>query len=82
MSGRSPVQTTEEQRFALRQLARSPRRGEADRARAILQTLEGRRAEDIARSLGANVSTVREWRGLFLHGGIDALRYRPPSGPG
>ena len=80
MSGRSPVQATEAERRALRQLARSSRRGEADRARAILHTLEGQRAEDIAHSLGANVSTVGEWRGLYVRGGVAALRYRPPSG--
>jgi transposase len=80
MSGRSPVRATEDERSALRQLARSRRRGEADRARAILHTLAGQRAEDIAGSLGANVSTVREWRGLYARGGVDALRYRPPSG--
>src|SRR3712207_8066124 len=80
MSGRSRVQATEAERQVLRQLARSSRRGEADRARAILHTLEGQRAEDIARSLGANVSTVREWRGLHARGGVAALHYRPASG--
>jgi len=80
MSGRSPIQATEAERRALRQLARSSRRGEADRARAILHTLEGQRAEDIAHSLGANISTVREWRGLYGRGGGAALRFRSPSG--
>ena len=80
MSGRSPVQATEAERCALRQLARSSRRGEADRARAILHTLEGQRAEDIARSLGVNISTVREWRGLYARGGIAVLRSRARSG--
>lgn len=80
MSGRSPVHATEADRLALGRLARSSRRGEADRARAILRTLEGHRAEDIAASLGANVSTVREWRGLYARGGVEALRYRPASG--
>jgi len=80
MSGRSPVRATEEERSALRQLAHSRRRGEADRARAILLTLEGWRAEDIAHSLGAHVSTVREWRGLYARGGVAALRYRPAAG--
>jgi len=45
-----------------------------------LHTLEGQRAEDIAHSLGANVSTVREWRGLYARGGVAALRYRARSG--
>ena len=80
MPGRSPVHATDAERRALRQLARSSRRGEADRARAILHTLDGQWAEDIARSLGANVSTVREWRGLYARGGVNALRYRPASG--
>src|SRR3712207_1926093 len=80
MPGRSPVHATDAERRALRQLARSSRRGEADRARAILHTLDGQRAEDIARALGTNVSTVREWRGLYARGGVEALRYRPASG--
>lgn len=80
MTMRSPVQASEEDRAALRRLARSARRGEADRARAILLTLDGQRAEDIARCLGAHVSTVHEWRGLYAEGGTAALRYRPTSG--
>src|SRR3712207_9065824 len=80
MSGRSPVRANEQERSALQRLAKSPRRGEADRARAILHTLEGVRAADIAHSLGVNVSTVREWRGLYARGGVAAVHYRPASG--
>src|SRR3712207_2316530 len=80
MSGRSPIRATDEERSALRRLARSSQRGEADRARAILHTLAGQWAAEIAGSLGVNVSTVREWRGLYARGGLAALRYRPPSG--
>ncbi len=80
MSGRSPAHATEVERLALRQLTRSSRRGEADRARAILQTLDGQRADAIASVLGAHVSTVREWRGLYARGGVEALRHRPASG--
>ena len=53
-----------------RRLSKSEQRDEADRARAILLTLEGRRAEDIAAVLGVHVSTVRNWRGYFAHGGV------------
>ena len=80
MPGRSKITADEEGRAALRMLARSAQRSEADRARAILVTLAGQRAAEIAASLGVHVSTVREWRGLFIHGGAAALRYHKPSG--
>jgi transposase len=80
MPGRSKVTADEEGRSALRALARSARRSEADRARAILLTLAGQRAAEIAAGLGVHVSTVREWRGLFARGGVAALRHRKPPG--
>jgi transposase len=80
MPGRSKITTDDEGRSALRALARSARRGEADRARAILMTLAGQRSAEIAAGLGVQASTVREWRGLFSHGGVAALRHRSPSG--
>ncbi len=80
MPGRSTLTVDDEGRFALRQLARSSQRGEADRARAILLTLAGQRAAEIAASLGMNASTVREWRGLFAKGGVAALKHRKPPG--
>ena len=48
---------------ALRQMSRLEDRGEADRARAILLTLKGQRAEEIAAALGVHVSTAHNWRG-------------------
>jgi transposase len=80
MPGRSKITADEQERSALRALARSARRSEADRARAILATLAGQRAAAIAVGLGVHVSTVREWRGRFLQGGIAALRHRTPPG--
>src|SRR3954465_1092778 len=56
------------------------RSSEADRARAILLTLEGRKAAEIAAVLGVPVSTVRNWRGYFAHGGGAGLRQRPRLG--
>ena len=41
MPGRSSLVATAEQKAALRELSRSDVRGEADRARAILLTLQG-----------------------------------------
>jgi transposase len=83
MPGRSKITANEPERAELRALARSSHRGEADRARAILLTLAGRRAADIAAGLGVHVSTVREWRGAFSRGRVAALRRRkPPGRPG
>ena len=80
MPGRSKITADEQQRSVLRALSRSARRSEADRARAILLTLAGRRVAEIAASLGVHVSTAREWRGRFRRGGLAALRQRKPPG--
>src|SRR3954465_4849008 len=45
-----------------------------------LLMLEGRKAEEIAAVLGVHVSTVRNWRGYFAHGGVAGLRRRPRPG--
>lgn len=80
MAGRSRITADAEARAALCLLARSGHRAEADHARAILLTLEGRRAAEIATALRVHVSTVRAWRGLFARGGVAALRRRKPPG--
>src|SRR3954465_14607673 len=77
MPGKSKLTADAAEQAALRALSKSEHRGEADRARAILLTLEGRRAEAIAATLGVHVSRVRSWRGYFAHGGVAGLR-RPP----
>src|SRR4051812_50197499 len=45
-----------------------------------LLTLEGRKAEEIAAVLGVHVSTVRNWRGYFAHGGGGGVRGGPRAG--
>src|SRR3954452_19168001 len=77
MPGKSKLTADAAERATLRGLSKSEHRGEADRARAILLTLEGRRAEDIAATLGVHVSTVRNWRG---YGGAPGQDSRPRSG--
>ena len=67
MPGKSTLTADAAERAALRDLSKSEHRGEADRARAILLTLEGRQAGEIAAVLGVHVSTVRNWRGYFAH---------------
>ena len=80
MPGKSKLTADAAEQAVLRALSKSEHRGEADRARAILLTLEGRRAGEIAAVLGVHVSTVRNWRGYFAHGGVAALRRRKAPG--
>lgn len=80
MPGRSKLTADAVERAALRDLSKSEQRGEADRARAVLLTLGGRRAGEIAAVLGVHVSTVRNWRGYFAPGGVAGLRRRPRPG--
>src|SRR5215204_900066 len=80
MPGKSKLTADAAERATLRALSKSEQRGEADRARAILLTLEGRDAGEIAAVLGVHVSTVRNWRGYFAHGGVAGLRQRPRPG--
>src|SRR5690242_20212654 len=80
MLGKSTLTADAAERAVLCDLSKSEHRGEADRARAILLTLQGRRAGEIAAVLGVHVSTVRNWRGYFAHGGVAGLRRRPRPG--
>src|ERR1051325_6568194 len=80
MPGKRTLTDGAGERGALRALSKSEQRGEADRARAILLTLKGQKAEEIAVVLGVHVSTVRNWRGDFAHGGVAGLRRRPRLG--
>src|SRR3954469_25417887 len=80
MPGKSTLTADAAEQAALRALSKSEERGEADRARALLLTLEGRQAGEIAAVLGVHVSTVRNWRGYFGHCGVAGLRRRPRAG--
>jgi transposase len=62
-------------------LSRSPDRGEADRARAILLTLSGWTSGQIAEAFGVREDTVRFWRSTFMTGGIEALKTSVAPGP-
>jgi len=81
MTGRSPVTASGEQCAALRALAASRDRGEADRARAILLTLTGWTSPRIAEAFGVRQDTVRLWRSDFARHGIDALKASIAPGP-
>ena len=81
MAGKSLATADEEQREALRELASSRERGEADRARAILLTLSGWTSPRIAEAFGVREDTVRLWRMDFARGGVEAIRATVALGP-
>ena len=81
MSGRSSLVANAEQQAALRELAASAVRGEADRARAVLLTLAGWTAGQIGQAFGVGEDAVRRWRQWFAQGGVDALRATLAPGP-
>ena len=68
MADKSLLAASEEQRVALRSLAESRDRGEADRARAVLLTLAGWTSPRIAEAFGVREDTVRLWRSDFVRG--------------
>ena len=80
MVDRPRLVATDEERAALEQLARSADRAEADRARAILWSSEGRTGAVVGGLLGVRADTVRQWRRRFRAGGVAALRTRPKPG--
>lgn len=81
MVGKSPITADGEQRAALRALAHSRDRGEADRARAMLLTLLGWTSRRIAEAFGVREDTVRLWRCDFAEGGVEALKASVAPGP-
>lgn len=81
MAGKSLLAASEEQRVALRRLAESRDRGEADRARAVLLTLAGWTSLRIAEAFGVREDTVRLWRSDFVRGSVEALKANVAPGP-
>ena len=81
MPSQSWISASAEQHAELRALARSSDREEADRARAILLSLEGWTSERIAAAFGVRPDSVRHWRWIFGRKGIAGLRARTAAGP-
>lgn len=78
--GKCALTASAEDRAALARLARSSDRREADRARSILWSLDGRTSEMIGRTIGMRADGVRRLRHVFASSGVDALRARPRTG--
>jgi transposase len=75
------IEATAEQRAELRGLARSSDREEADRARAVLLSLDGWTSERIATVFCVKPDSVRHWRWIFGRAGVTGLRARKAPGP-
>src|SRR6266851_3815680 len=82
MSWQSWIEATAEQRAELRGLAGSSERGEADRARAILLSLDGWTSERISAAFCAKPDSVRHWRWIFGREGVAGLRPPQATRPG
>jgi transposase len=81
MSGRSWVVATAVQRVELCDVAGSSDREEADRARAILLSLDGWTSDRIASAFCVQPDSVRHWRWIFGREGVAGLRARKAPGP-
>src|SRR3954452_14517264 len=80
MGGRGGLAVDEAGRAELERLGRSAARREADRARAVLWSVEGETGPTMAARRGVRAEQVRRWRAAFRRGGVEALRSRPRPG--
>ncbi len=81
MARRPGVRASPEQLAELRELSRSPRRDEADRARAILLSLEGWTSQAIGTAFGVTADSVRHWRIWYASQCVEGLRAAVVPGP-
>src|SRR3954451_7472048 len=82
MPGKSTLTADAAEQAALRALSKSEQRGEADRARAILLRLEGRKAEEIAVVLGVHPWTAPGKQGENTAFFANRGRVQPSIRPG
>ena len=81
MARRACVTASAKQLGELKEVARSERRDEADRARAMLLSLEGWTSEAIGVAFGVTADSVRHWRNWYATGGVEGLRAAVVAGP-
>ncbi len=81
MARRACVTANAKQLGELKELARSERRDEADRARGMLLSLEGWTSEAIGTAFGVTAGSVRHWRTWSARGGVEGLRAAVVPGP-
>ena len=81
MTFKSPMAATAEQLAGLEGLSTSADRAEADRARALLLTLNGWTSGRIGEAFGVREDTVRQWRSEYARDGVEAMKTRLAPGP-
>jgi transposase len=81
MARRPRVTASVKQIAELRELSRSPRRDEADRARAVLLSLEGWTSAALGTAFGVTADSVRHWRNWYASQGVEGLRAAVIPGP-
>ncbi len=81
MTDKSPMRVSDRDRVEPRLLASSFDRAEADRARAILLTLEGWTSGEIGQAFGVREDTVRLGRSDYAKAGLPALETHVAAGP-
>jgi transposase len=72
--------SSSEQLQELQELAGSDRRDEAERARAIVLSINGWTSGQIARAFGVTPDSVRRWRSWFAQAGVEGLRASERAG--
>ena len=80
MSWLKSIPLDPEVQHQLEQLARSSKRIEADRARAILLTYQGQNAQQIGELLSVTAQCVRLWRSSFAREGVAGLHAKARKG--
>jgi len=80
MVGRPRVVVTACDAAKLEALARSARRDEADRTRAIVLSGNGWTSGEVTCAFGVAPDSVRRWRTWFMAEGVDGLRATPQAG--
>jgi transposase len=75
-------QISDSDHHALEALVRSPKTPQSlvERARILLMTAAGERAEQVAEALGTTKQKVYRWRKRFKDAGLEGLRDRPRPG--
>jgi Homeodomain-like domain len=81
MGGRPRITASAEQIAELRELSRSERRDEADRARTVLLALAGWTSEAIGTAFGVTADSVRHWRTWSATQGVEGRRAAVIPGP-
>jgi len=76
-----PITATASQRRQLKRTRASPAsRREWCRATGLLMLIDGKRCQDVGKSLGVSIDTVTDWKRRWIREGVASLKDKPRSG--